>query len=122
MTDYDQIGGEEALREIVGEFIDRVSRDMIVGFFFQGKDLARIADKEFELAAARMGGPFSYTGRPMARAHGHLGINKGHLRRRLAILRHVLESRGVDPAIIQRWLEHERGLEPEVTNRRECVE
>lgn len=122
MTDYERIGGERALRAIVEDFVDRVSRDMIVGFFFAGKDLGRIIDKEFELAAARMGGPFSYTGLPLARAHKPLGINRGHLRRRLAILRHVLESRGVDPEIAERWISHERGLEAQITDRRECSE
>ena len=107
---------------MIVEFIDRVSQDMVVGFFFKGHDLARIADREYQLAAERLGAPVQYGGRPVGAVHKHLGINKGHLRRRLAILKYVLQSHGVDEAIIRRWLDHERGLESEITNARECVE
>jgi len=122
VTDFDRIGGEQALRAIVDDFIDRVSRDMIVGFFFQGKDLGRIAAREYELAAERMGGPARYSGRPLDAAHGKLGINRGHLRRRLVILQAVLRAHGVDDAVAEAWVAHERGLEPQITNRRDCVE
>jgi len=107
---------------MIVEFIERVSQDMVVGFFFKGHDLARIADREYQLAAERMGGPVTYGGRPVGAVHKGLGINKGHLRRRLAILKFVLTSHGVDDGVMERWLTHERGLESEITNARECVE
>ncbi len=106
------------MRDLVG----RTSRDMIIGFFFEGKDLERIIQRETQLAAERLGGPVVYGGRPLGRAHQRMGINLGHLRRRLAILRAVLKDHGVSDELAERWLAHERGLEGEITNQRECVE
>ena len=122
MSDYDTIGGEPALRAIVDDFIDRVRGDFVIGFFFSGKDIERIKDKEFELASAHLGGPYAYTGRPLGSAHAALPINKGHLRRRLAFLRTVLRDHGVPEEVAERWVAHDARLEDLITNGRECHE
>ena len=121
MSDYDRVGGEAPLRAIIDDFIDRVAGDYIIGFFFAGRDLARIKDKEFELASAHLGGPHRYSGRPLGQAHQALPINKGHLRRRLAFLRTVLRDHGVDEEIAERWVAHDARLEDLITNGRECA-
>ena len=122
MGEFDRMGGEEVLRGLVEQFIHRASRDTIIGFFFAGKDLDLIALREYQLAAERLGGPVVYQGRPLDAVHRPLGINKGHLRRRLVILESVLREHGVDEAIIEAWLSEERALEPLVTTLRDCVE
>lgn len=122
MTDYDTLGGEAALRAIVDDFIDRVREDFVIGFFFAGKDIERIKQREFELASAHLGGPHTYGGRPLGQVHGPLPINKGHLRRRLAFLRTVLRDHGVDEAVAERWVAHDERLEDLITNGRECNE
>lgn len=122
MSDYDTLGGETPLRAIIDDFIDRVSGDFIIGFFFAGRDLDRIKAKEFELASAHLGGPHHYTGKPLGRAHQALPINKGHLRRRLAFLRTVLRDHGVDEDISERWVSHDARMEDLITNGRECAE
>ena len=121
MSDYEALGGESGLRAIIGDFIDREASDFIVGFFFQGKDLDRIKEMEFQLASAHLGGPHTYTGRGMRTAHAKHPINAGHFRRRLAILRTVLREHGADEAVIERWLAHDRRLEQTVTNGQECA-
>jgi len=120
MTDYERIGGEAALERIIRRFIELVFNDFIIGFWFKGRDMERIVAHETEHAARLLGGPAGYTGRPIVPLHKPLGINRGHFRRRLAILRKVLEDEGVDAAVIQRWLNHDRKLEERITDGSDC--
>jgi len=101
--------------------VQRISTDMIIGFFFADKDLDRIVDKEFELASTHLGGPHAYTGRPLGQAHAPHRINAGQFRRRLALLRTVLREHGVDEDIIERWIDHDQRLLSVVTDGRDCL-
>ncbi len=122
MTDYERIGGEEALAEVVGAFVDRFFDDFIIGFLFQGKDRDRIVRHEIEHAGRHLGGPLPYTGRGLKPVHAPLKINKGHFRRRLAIVAFVLREHGVPEDIVERWITFEQKLEPTITTDRDCVE
>ena len=121
MTDYERIGGEPALERLIGRFLDRVFGDFIIGFLFEGRDRARIHRHEVEHAAALLGGPRRYAGRPLAAVHQPLRINRGQFRRRLAILRVVLHADGVPPEIIERWIGHDARLERAITDGLDCV-
>jgi hemoglobin len=95
---FDKIGGP-ALRAVIADFYDRVVRDVMIGFMFQGKDKQHLIDREWELAAALLGAPgVTYTGRPMRTAHAQHTIFGGHFERRLQILRETLRDHAVDPA------------------------
>lgn len=121
-TDYERMGGEPVLRRVVDRFVDRFFADFIIGFLFEGKDRARIKIHEAALAAAHLGGPKAYAGRPLGEAHLPLKINKGHFRRRLAILRQVLAEEGVPADVIGHWIATEQALEPVITTNLDCVE
>ncbi len=120
-SDYQRVG-EERLRALVDDFIDVVARDFIIGFMFQGKDLSRIKQLEFELASGHLGGPQRYTGRTMRAAHAASPINSGHFRRRLALLRSACQRHGLDEDIVDRWIAHNAALEQQVTNGTDCVD
>lgn len=120
MSDYARIG-EDRLRAVMRDFVARTSSDMIIGFFFAGHDLERIADKEFELARVHLGGGGTYTGKPIGAAHKPKRINGGHFRRRLALLRVVLREHQVDEDIIERWMEHDSRLLSAVTDGTDCL-
>ncbi len=123
MTDYERIGGSEGLIAILEDFIGLVFEDFIIGFMFEGKDRRRIVAKEVELAAAHLGGPQNYTGRPLDRVHKPLPINRGHFRRRLALLRKVLLQHGVEEEVIQRWIGHQEAMADKILARDvDCVE
>ncbi len=109
-TDFERLGGTEGLVRIIEDFLDTVMDDFIIGFLFVGKDRARLVAKEVEHASAHLGGPHTYTGRPLERVHEPLPINRGHFRRRLALMRKTLVAHGVDEDIIERWLVHEASL------------
>ena len=68
-TDYDSLGGEPAIRALITAFCTVVFDDFIIGFRFEGKDHARIIDKETEHACRHLGGPQTYTGRPVGSVH-----------------------------------------------------
>ncbi len=121
MTDYERVGGADGLERIVDAFVDRVFADFIIGFWFAGRDRARIKRHEVEHAARHLGGPTEYTGRPIGAAHRPLGINRGHFRRRLAILRTVLAEHDVPEDVIARWLATDRALESAVTDGSDCT-
>lgn len=120
-SDWERLGGEDGVDRLVDAFLDRVFDDFIIGFFFEGRDLDRV--RRFEKAHARvhLGGPRGYDGRSLARAHRPLRINRGHFRRRLAILRTVLEEHDVPGDVIARWIAHDQRLEPAITDGTDCL-
>lgn len=121
MTDYERMGGEEALAAAVGAFVDRFFADFIIGFLFVGKDRDRIVRHEIELASQHLGGPHRYQGRPIGEVHRPLRINRGQFRRRLAIVRTVLREHGVPDDVIDRWIATEQKLERVVTDGTDCA-
>jgi hemoglobin len=123
VTDYERIGGAEGLLPIVEQFVGLAFDDFIIGFLFRGKDRQRVIAKETEHAAAHLGGPAEYTGRALAQVHHKLPINRGHFRRRIALLRKVLAQHRVDPDIIDRWIAHNEALIGQIMARDiDCVD
>lgn len=120
-SDFARLGGEPGIAAHIDAFVDRVAADFIIGFLFQGRDLARVKARETELACMHRGGPVRYAGRPLGAVHQPLRINRGHFRRRLAILRTVLSERGVPDEIIDRWIRHEQRLEPAIVDGTDCA-
>ncbi|MCA9643565.1 MAG: group 1 truncated hemoglobin [Polyangiaceae bacterium] len=112
---FEQLGGERELRTIIDEFVDRVFDDVMIGFFFQRASRERLKAKEYEFAAEHLGGPVTYSGRPIAQAHAAHPIMGGQFMRRLRILEEVLEAHDVSPAVREHWLAHTEGLRAMVT-------
>lgn len=112
---FDKIGGDK-LRAVITDFYDRIFRDVMIGFMFQGKDKQHLIAREWELAAALFGAPdVTYTGRPMRTAHAQHTIFGGHFERRLQILRETLRDHAVDPAVQDAWIEHTQSLRSQIT-------
>ena len=112
---FEQIGGEPRLRSIIGHFVARLMQDPMIGFFFQRVSRQRLEDKEYEHAAAHLGGPVEYTGRPIDEAHARHPILGGHFLRRQRILEQTLRDYDVPEPIIAHWLGEMERLRPEVT-------
>jgi hemoglobin len=120
-SDAERIGGEEALFGLVRRFVQRMADDFVIGFRFEGKDLDRIAYHEAELALSHLGGRRGYTGRSLGEVHAPMRINRGQFRRRLAVLRTVLEEECVPADVIGRWIEHDEALEGVIAGPTDCV-
>jgi hemoglobin len=115
MKPFDKIG-DAKLRAVISDFYDRVFRDVMIGFMFQGKDKQHLIDREFELAARMLGAShITYTGRPMRTAHGAHTIFGGHFERRLQILRETMADHAVDADVQQVWIDHTQALREQIT-------
>jgi hemoglobin len=114
-TLFEQLGGEPAVRRIVGDFMDRVFTDRMIGFFFRNADKERIKELEYQLAAAFLGAAVKYTGRPLGAAHAKHPIMGGHFARRKQILKETLDFHRVPEPIKAAWLEHTEKLRALIT-------
>ena len=114
-TFYEELGGEDKLRQIIDTFIDRVFADRMIGFFFRHADKGRIKEMEFQLTAGFLGADIQYRGRPLQEAHARHPIMGGQFARRLQILKETLEEFGVPKHIQAAWLDHTERLRPLIT-------
>jgi hemoglobin len=115
MTKFQQLGGEPAVRAILRDFVDRIFDDVMIGFFFARASRERIAEFEYQHAAAFLGADIVYEGRPLGAAHGSHAIRGGHFERRKEILRQVLVAHGVPDDIRAEWIAHTESLRAEIT-------
>jgi len=105
---YTRIGGEPALEKILEDFYHRMSEDILIGFFFNGKDTKLIAQKQKEFLMKAMGASASYIGKAPAQAHDELPpILSGHFDRRLRLLEATLQDHGISAEDIRTWIQFE---------------
>lgn len=105
---YRTLGAESGLRAILEDFYARMAADLMIGFFFEGKDLAAIAGKQREFLMRAMGAAPSYAGKSPAQAHIALApILPGHFDRRLRILERTLQDHGLEPDQVRTWIQFE---------------
>ncbi len=115
---YKNIGGESRLEAILKAFYRAMSQDLMIGFFFEGKDLDSIAMKQKEFLMRAMGASQSYAGKPPAQAHTALPpILAGHFDRRLRILEATLRGAGVGAEDIRTWVIFEESFRPAVQSK-----
>lgn len=113
MTLFERIGAD-ALRAVIVDFYDRIFRDVMIGYMFEGKDRPRLVDKEYELTARFLGGGGTYSGKGMREAHAELHIFGGHFDRRLQLLRNTLRDHAIDPEVGAAWVAHHEGMRDQV--------
>lgn len=112
---FDLVGGD-ALRAVVTDFYDRLFRDVMIGFMFQGKDKAQLIQREWEFTAGFLGAPnIGYSGRPMRTAHAQHRIFGGHFERRLQILRETMADHHVPAPVQAAWIDHTQALRAQIT-------
>jgi hemoglobin len=114
-TLFDQIGGDK-LRAVLTDFYDRLFKDVMIGFMFQGKPKQQLIDREWEFTAGFLGAPgVTYSGRPMRAAHAQHTIFGGHFERRLQVLRETLADHAVPPDVQTAWIDHTLALRSQIT-------
>lgn len=105
---YLKIGEAAGLERILQDFYQRLTQDIIVGYFFDNKDLQHIISQQKAFLMRAMGATRSYSGKPPAKAHLELPpIWKGHFDRRLRILEETLRDHGLGPDEIRVWVDFE---------------
>ncbi len=99
-TNYEQLGGGEALESVVEDFYDRVLDDAELAGFFTGTNMSRLKGKQVEFFAAALGGPGPYTGAPMRQVHQRRGITPHHFALVAGHLSDSLRAAGVPARIV----------------------
>lgn len=113
---YETLGGEAALRPIIEDFVQQVTTDAMIGFFFDGVDRKKLADLEFSFTARMLGASMPYEGRTMRAAHARHPIMGGQFDRRRRILQDCIERHGVCEEIKEVWLKHVDKLRSQITS------
>lgn len=114
MKPFDKIG-EAKLRAVLTDFYDRVFRDVMIGFMFQGKDKQHLIEREYEMTAKMLGANVEYRGQPLRTAHARHTIFGGHFERRMQIMREAMADHDVDPEVRQIWIDHTNALRAQIT-------
>jgi truncated hemoglobin YjbI len=112
------LGGEDAFKDLMRQFYRAMARDLMIGFFFDGKDPDSVADKQSLFVLHSAGLIQSPPEHGPATAHRHLApILKGHFDRRMRILEEVLLSAGVSATDIDTWVGFEESFRKVVESR-----
>ncbi|WP_276502331.1 group I truncated hemoglobin [Terrimonas pollutisoli] len=73
---YERLGGEQGLRKIVNDILDKNFSNPKISHHFKNVDMNKLKQLVFEFFSMGTGGPHIYTGRDMRSAHAHLGISQ----------------------------------------------
>lgn len=75
-TLYQRLGGEEKVRKIVKDVLDRNYNNPVIGHHFKKVDMNKLNERVFEFFSMGIGGPHQYTGKDMRSAHSDLNITE----------------------------------------------
>jgi truncated hemoglobin YjbI len=105
------LGGVDAFETLMRRFYRVMADDVMIGFFFAGRDPDTIADKQSRFVLHSAGLIQAPPGQGPATAHRNLApILKGHFDRRIQILGEVLRASGVSGADIETWVGFEESF------------
>ncbi len=103
--------GEPRIREIVRGFYRLMAKDLLIGFFFEGRDLEQISESQSAFLFRAMGLRPSYSGLAPADAHRNLPpILAGHFDRRLLLLDTHLTIEGLSASQRALWIGFENAF------------
>ena len=86
---YDRLGGESAIDSIVQALYDRVLADPDLQPFFAHTPMDKQRAMQREFLCAALGGPMSYSGKPLTHVHQGRGITTRHFAK---FVQHFLET------------------------------
>lgn len=105
---YVEIGSEARLGELLTKFYKKMSTDIMLGFFFSGKDICHIVQQQKMFFLRAVGINKVYEGKSPRAAHRKIPpILKGHFDRRMVLLRETLTEEGMSEKNIQTWINFE---------------
>ncbi len=105
-----QAGGYDKLQAAIDDFVERVCRDTLIGFFFTQVDRAQLKRLEGQFAARALGADVPYEGRPLRQAHAAHRIADGQFARRRELLRQALRDHGMPETVIVALIDHTERL------------
>lgn len=101
----ERIGGLDGMRGILQDFYARLFQDPMIGFFFAGRDVELLVERQLQFTARAFGMNVLYEGKSLPDAHAPLAILPGHFDRRHELLRQVLVAHRVPQEVQDAWLD-----------------
>lgn len=95
-TLYDRLGGADGLGRLLVTFYGLVLADPLLAPFFRNVPMDKLLRMQEELFSASLGGPHTYSGRPLREVHAGRGIGPPHFHRFRQHLLTTLQQAGVD--------------------------
>ncbi|RKD24467.1 globin [Ammoniphilus oxalaticus] len=87
---YEKVGGEAAVEKVVEYFYNEgVLKDDTVNHFFKDTDMKKQMEHQTKFISFALGGPNTYTGSSMAKAHEGMNIQPEHFD---AIVKHLHDA------------------------------
>ena len=74
---YERLGGMDAIRAVVDDFVGNVAADKRINKFFANTDIPRLKGNLVNQICQGTGGPCTYTGKDMKAAHEGMGVKEG---------------------------------------------
>src|SRR5690348_4097618 len=75
---YERLGGVDAIRAVVDDFVANVAADKRINKFFANTDIIRLKRNLVNQICQGTGGPCVYTGRGMREVHAGMGVRASH--------------------------------------------
>lgn len=114
-TLYDKLGGKAGVESLVIAFYVRVMTDPDLSPFFRTTSIEKLHHMQTEFFTAALGGPVSYSGKPLGHAHHKRGITTHHFSRFVEHLVETLEDQGVDDAEAEQVIDRINSYANEIT-------
>lgn len=115
---YQQLGGKAAIDAAVESFYVKFLADKRVNHFFEDISMNRQRKKQKEFLSAALGGPISWTGKNLRKAHENVsGLNETHFNAIAGHLKSTLEDLKVKPELIKQVLAIVETTRNDVLNR-----
>ena len=111
---YTRLGGTDAIRTVVGDFLARVAADGRINAFFRGVDLDSLQLKLTDQICQASGGPCRYAGRSMHAAHADMRITDAEFDALIEDLAAALDHAGVGPEEERELLTALNGLRKQI--------
>lgn len=87
----------QAISLVVNDFYGRILASENLRPYFQGVDMDKLREHQTEFISHVMGGPVTYNGRALSKAHARLNINDQDFSEVAQILEQTLLDNGVTP-------------------------
>jgi hemoglobin len=113
-SDYERIGGADAVREAVERFYTRVLDDPELKPYFTTANMSEVKRHQALLLSQVLGGPANYAGRELGAAHSSLGITDDHYDRVVDHLGAVFTELGAEDDTIAAVGDVLAGVRPEI--------
>ncbi|MFC4551058.1 MULTISPECIES: group I truncated hemoglobin [Halorussus] len=113
-TVFDRLGGQDAVKNVVNDFYDRVLTDERVVHHFEDSDTTELRAHQVQFISAVTGGPVQYTGDDMEEAHEGMGITDGEFDVIAKHLDTALDENEIADEDREQVLNEVKALQPEI--------